>query len=469
MRQLLAAALWATASAAPGTFHHSLTAEFGVDKPSHRMLQWHAEFTVRQRQQIQGDPNAYKTLWMFWDKGEEDLKRQAPGTWYGHGLRCMEYWKRLNPDYKMHLLDDEDAQILSPTYRSMKQRGLKVQLMADVLRLELLSLYGGVWADVMACPVQPIDNFANMAAGDAGFFTFKGAAPYTINWPGLCAKQKVFDVELYPFAGASINDNWFLIAQHPRNTAVEMWLAAVKEQIAGLPNNADPHGPNWDYEYHFPQCIVNNLYSNSSAFRKFYDLVPDLGYCQNNGNAVEYCAGTRHKADAVPDPKKWMYKGVQALQNMDFDAYEAHIRMKESQNSSGVSATALNVTGDGHGAQKRPWLCPNASDIACKQHLSSFEQELGIAPAPKSHALKIRGVARLLGTNERMRTPNDPEFEVINPYTLLNTVRRYPELRDRIKPVLANPKLLVLDRLAEVKRILAERILKLFFEGKIHY
>lgn len=144
------------------------------------------------------------TVWMFWEQGIDDLEAlsdlrtvasdarsdgpdpntkaaqpgaqgtaRRPGT-YRYVYKCFTYWQRLNPGHDVRLLDDDSAAALSPAYSALKRRRLPVQLLADVLRLELLSLFGGVWVDTTTCPTKPLDDFLTPLVSANGFFAFRG-------------------------------------------------------------------------------------------------------------------------------------------------------------------------------------------------------------------------------------------------------------------------------------------------------
>jgi hypothetical protein len=49
-------------------------------------------------------------------------------------------------------------------------RGLDLALLADVLRLDLLSRYGGVWADATFCPGMPLEYYVDALTVDSGTF-----------------------------------------------------------------------------------------------------------------------------------------------------------------------------------------------------------------------------------------------------------------------------------------------------------
>ena len=115
--------------------------------------------------------SANRTIWMFWAQGEANLsakrlERPADVTAAAYGSssfgkyrtahRCLHAWRRLNPEWTVRLLDDSEAASMSPLYALLKERGVgKTQLWSDVLRLDLLARYGGVWVDATLCERGP--------------------------------------------------------------------------------------------------------------------------------------------------------------------------------------------------------------------------------------------------------------------------------------------------------------------------
>lgn len=286
-------------------------------------------------------------LWMFWDKGEANLRSQADHhkSKYSLAWTCYTYWKALNPDLHVHLLDEETASAMSPEYRNLLGRGLPVQLMADVLRLDLLSRYGGAWTDVTVCPLYPLAG--RLLDGAADFFVWHGPDPHanssihrgvctSLAAPPLSAVGDNWFSSSPLSSGSFLVDNWFLVAPNPHNTLVDAWLTELLRTVEQLP---DGSRPGKHYVYHLPHCVFTHLYEDNSLVRAAYDAVPscEVGYCQRNANAVEFCGGLtspcptqgpllRAGADTLPDPLKLMYKGVSALAHMHWGAYDAHIK-----------------------------------------------------------------------------------------------------------------------------------------------
>lgn len=117
-----------------------------------------------------------KTIWFSWLQGIE----QAPYV----VQRCHDSWSERNPGWAVRLVDQKLAEEatcidfstgnlarLSPTHRS------------DLIRLKLLSDFGGVWADATTFCVQPLDDWLPPLM-PSGFFAFDRPARERLiaNW-----------------------------------------------------------------------------------------------------------------------------------------------------------------------------------------------------------------------------------------------------------------------------------------------
>ena len=107
-----------------------------------------------------------KILWMYWDKGFEHLESLShePTNKYAVDFYCVKAMYDLNPTWDIRFLNERSAELLAPIYTSLlKNESLYSQMTptmkGDTLRLELLSRYGGVYADTSICPREPLDNF----------------------------------------------------------------------------------------------------------------------------------------------------------------------------------------------------------------------------------------------------------------------------------------------------------------------
>ena len=114
-----------------------------------------------------------RRLWMMWDQGESaapPLVRAA-----------IESWREMNPGWEVTVLDAGSLShwIDMPSLPSWATRTAK----SDIVRLRLLSKYGGVWADATTICLRPLDDWVDWAAG-TGRFAFARPQParHLANW-----------------------------------------------------------------------------------------------------------------------------------------------------------------------------------------------------------------------------------------------------------------------------------------------
>ena len=136
-----------------------------------------------------------KIIWMYWAQGVED----APFI----VKRCVESWQRHNPEWDVRVLDAQtvsEVVDLSDVPDVMPQR-----VVANMMRLRLLTANGGVWADATTLCHRPLDDWLPLHM-TSGFFAFKN-----------------------PGSGRQL-DSWFLVAR-PGNPVVSAWLRVYSDYI----------------------------------------------------------------------------------------------------------------------------------------------------------------------------------------------------------------------------------------------
>jgi len=293
-------------------------------------------------------------VWIFWPDGEADLEQrwknqqdtpQSPIPRYARAWRCLHYWRWLNPEYDVRLLDNATAMQLSPAYAALQSRSLQPSLHADVLEFDLLSRFGGVWADATACPVQSLATYLpNITInGIFGFASpeYADAALQSLNrtwaeWfvPAPRCSVNLDDGESFHggesgsgaggnYLGASFTerfDTWFMASPAMHNPIIDMIKAELDHTVTHLSDGAMPSGPDASpetaaYQGRLVHCIFNHLYQNNETVRKWMDDphgMPVRDECQHNNNAIDVCqafqVGMLH--DTLPDPYKLMYKGT---------------------------------------------------------------------------------------------------------------------------------------------------------------
>lgn len=291
-----------------------------------------------------------RIIWQYWSQGQkhlQQLSRHANDTWdkYSMTWRCSNYWKRLNPTYEHRLLDDDSAAELSPAFAALVGRHLDLALMADVLRLDLLSRYGGVWADVTTCPVQPLESYVADKTAAVGFFALMWEPFYTRqtsgnHTPGAldgfdkdapCVHRRKVDTQ-----GYHTIDNWFLLSPKPHNPIIDTWLDALIGVVHSLPDHAIPCRPKHcavmgDYVYHLPMCVLGQLYADNATMRTMLDAMPAASLCQHADNASPRCSKVLESGepedafDTKLDPAKLMYKSLSSsgIREEEYDEWIA--------------------------------------------------------------------------------------------------------------------------------------------------
>ena len=86
--------------------------------------------------------------------------------------KCYESWQKHNPDWNIVLLDENNIQ----EHITLRAKQITHQALSDILRINLLSKYGGVWVDATCFCTKPMGEwlYANL---NSGFFAFERPGP----------------------------------------------------------------------------------------------------------------------------------------------------------------------------------------------------------------------------------------------------------------------------------------------------
>jgi hypothetical protein len=112
-----------------------------------------------------------KQIWCLWLQGWAN----APDLVQA----CGASWRQHNPDWQINYLSRAtlNAHLGElPHLQAMFARNLPVEALSDVLRIELLSRFGGVWVDSTVYCLRPLDGWINDAM-PTGFFAFNRPTP----------------------------------------------------------------------------------------------------------------------------------------------------------------------------------------------------------------------------------------------------------------------------------------------------
>jgi Capsular polysaccharide synthesis protein len=133
----------------------------------------------RERHSAFGDQDEMTTkkIWLYWQQGWEHAPELVK--------QCAASWRLQNPDYEVHLLDQNSVAeyIAFPKEIDFRRKKLTVQKISNLTRLSLLSKYGGAWADASVFCNRPLGEWLEEYYG-SHFFAFRNAAKDRLlsNW-----------------------------------------------------------------------------------------------------------------------------------------------------------------------------------------------------------------------------------------------------------------------------------------------
>jgi len=104
-----------------------------------------------------------RQIWMYWHDGWDDAPEIAK--------LCLQSWRQRNPDYEVHALDYASLGSVfddPPVHKGAS----KLSGFANRVRLRLLRIHGGIWADATNFCTRPVDDWIHERAAPAHFFAY---------------------------------------------------------------------------------------------------------------------------------------------------------------------------------------------------------------------------------------------------------------------------------------------------------
>jgi hypothetical protein len=92
-----------------------------------------------------------KRIFFYWDNGIND----APSL----VVNCFDSWKNKNPDWELVFLDDKNLGNWLTDESLLSGVEMPIQKRSNLIRLELLNRYGGVWTDATVFCLRPLDDW----------------------------------------------------------------------------------------------------------------------------------------------------------------------------------------------------------------------------------------------------------------------------------------------------------------------
>ena len=159
-------------------------------------------------------------------------------------LAALASWRARNPGWRVHALDRESLADFLPAaeLRRIDAPGRPPEAVSDLVRLELLHRYGGVWADATAICARSLDEWLPECL-EQGFFAFERPGP----------ERMVASWFLAASAGSYIVAQW-------REAAASYWREREQRD-----------------DYFWLHQLFARRYGEDAQFRALWDAVPKRG------------------------------------------------------------------------------------------------------------------------------------------------------------------------------------------------
>ncbi|TIS89691.1 capsular polysaccharide synthesis protein [Mesorhizobium sp.] len=177
-----------------------------------------------------------KTIWILWLQGIETAPKIVKA--------CVASWQRINPSWTIQILTRESLADFLPEVNdsgSILSMPLSDATYSDIVRIELLSRYGGIWVDATCYCLQPLDEWLDRVMSE-GFFAFDRPAP------------------------SRMLASWFLAVSQSSYIAHE-WRRLIHQHW-----QKRTHDPDYFWFHH----LFGAAYQNDRKFRVLWDRVPKI-------------------------------------------------------------------------------------------------------------------------------------------------------------------------------------------------
>lgn len=175
-----------------------------------------------------------KLIWSYWEGADTDLVD-----------RCTATWRRWAPGWSIQVLNFSSArQLLGEAFPERLKDELRLWHLTDVLRLELLAAYGGVWLDATLALTVPLESWAFSTDGSLVGFELDYAglrsrevSPLSSDWASHFHANGT--MHMRPWEGGNMSavyfENWSIVAPLPCH-AVLLWRDEMRQVVSG-PNS----------------------------------------------------------------------------------------------------------------------------------------------------------------------------------------------------------------------------------------
>jgi Capsular polysaccharide synthesis protein len=204
-----------------------------------------------------------KKIWFLWLQGLDNAPLLV--------RKCYESWGKHNPDWELILLDESNIKVYMP----FAYERITKQALSDVLRINLLGEYGGVWADATCFCTKPLDEWLPEYMS-TGFFAFDRPGPDRMvsSW-FLAATRYNYIASTYKLkVNAYRHDNpgmqfvetsrWRFLNKQLAKMNRRVWFSDLTTKILKV------------YPYFWFHFLFEQIYLHDKNFKEMWDATPKI-------------------------------------------------------------------------------------------------------------------------------------------------------------------------------------------------
>jgi mannosyltransferase OCH1-like enzyme len=202
-----------------------------------------------------------KIIWFLWLQGLENAPIEV--------RECYKSWVGLNPDWQVNFIDANNI----AQYVKLPDWPVAPYVASELLRINLLTKYGGVWADVTCYCTRPLSEWLYEYM-TAGFFAFDKPGPDRMlsSWFIASYPQNAITtafkagVEDFWAENTSIrlidNTRWNFLNKYMQKRDPQLWFNRFFTRVLKV------------HPYFWFHYTFEHVYLTNATVRKLWDSVP---------------------------------------------------------------------------------------------------------------------------------------------------------------------------------------------------
>jgi Capsular polysaccharide synthesis protein len=207
------------------------------------------------------DNNPPKIIWLLWLQGLADAPLVV--------RKCYDSWLKHNPGWQFNFLDADNI----ADHIDLKQAAITNQSFSDILRINLLAKYGGVWVDATCFCTTPLDEWLPRYI-KTGFFAFDRPGPDRMisSWFLASNKYNYITLTYKTKVNAYWSENpglisfessrWHFLNKRLQRRSNQVWFSTFVYGLLKV------------YPYFWFHYLFENIYLNDKQFKEMWDDTP---------------------------------------------------------------------------------------------------------------------------------------------------------------------------------------------------